>query len=359
MGVRIHKEVARACLLEAYRRAIEDVELPQEWIDISRYLREEKAPRTYTPALGAALLARSCTDEVDPLSIKAEYGERSFSLRTLCHGTLVPVSVELGFDLYASGREPLNNQPFFRYDHYDNIERIHPRSRPYFDRLREMVSRLDHYSTDEALIALSAFMRVCIEAADRKIRKVAGSRLVESSLISLTQEYVTTGSDIPKKLQACVAAALDVIHSDVISRRINDPSRDFPGDVQVRVNGDVLLSVEVRGKRVPEAELEQFVRSVSDAGIPRAALVVDHPAHTPLDRPFLIFELEQRFSVLVNIRESVSDFLRDIFGWSGEPIVKVVMEFPGLFYRRLQEIEVHVSEIERWINLFPDDRNAL
>lgn len=330
--------------------------LPQEWIDIAHYLREEQAPRTYTPALGTALLARACTDKVDPLSIKViEDGERSFSLRTLGHGTLVPMSVELGFDLYATGREPLNNQPFFRYDHYTAIKRIHPRSRPYFDRLMEMVSRLEYYSTAEASIALSAFLSVCIEAAEKRIRRVAGSRLVESSLIALTQDYVATGIDIPRKLQACVAAALDMTHSEVISRRINDPSRDYPGDVQVRVDGQILLAVEVRGKRVPVADLEQFVRSVSDAGIPRAALVVDHPAHVRLNGKPLVLNLENRFNVTVNIKESISEFLRDAFGWSGEPIVRIMMDFPDAFHRRMQEIEVSASEAERWINLFPEE----
>ena len=34
----------------------------------------------------------------------------------------MPASVEFGFDLGATGREPLNNQPFFRYDRIDQME---------------------------------------------------------------------------------------------------------------------------------------------------------------------------------------------------------------------------------------------
>ncbi|MDA0632264.1 restriction endonuclease, SacI family [Nonomuraea sp. MCN248] len=357
MGIHIDHARARRILEEAYILAEEDTELPQEWIDLATMLREDKASGTFTPALGTALLARACDDQVDPLGLKETQGERSYSARTLCHNVLVPASVELNFSLRLTGREPINNQPFFRFDHYDEIkrERVRASALPYFDALKRNLERLEGYSAMEARLALGAFLRVCIEIARKSQRAIGSSRLLESSLIDLTDRYVSTGSHIPRKLQACVAAGLDMLHAEVVSRRINDPSRDIPGDVQVKADGNILLSVEVRGKPVSIAELEQFARAVSAAGIPRAALVVSNPRHISLLNSERIPTLEKDLGVSINVHESVHAFLRNVFGWSGLQVAQVISDFPGALHRRIAEIEVKLSEIDRWLDYFSDE----
>ncbi|MCX4421082.1 restriction endonuclease, SacI family [Streptomyces mirabilis] len=359
MGIRIDKRTAAYVLRAAFTEATEANDLPEYWIHLAQTLREEEAPRTYTPALCVALLARACNEAVDPLSIKDVYSDRTYSHRTLAHGVLVPLSVELGFDLKATGREPLNNQPFFRYDHYSEIERIQRSARPYFERLQSALQMVDTegYTRQQAQSALAAVLTVCIEANRKKQRVVSGSSIVEASLIAQTEAFVTSGADMPRKLQACVAAALDMTYPEVASRRLNDPSRDFPGDVHaLRNDGSPLLAVEVRGKPVTPEELEQFVRSVTDADIPRAALVVHAVGHRSLLlNEMTTIRLEQKYGRLVKISESVSSFMRDLFVWSSHDTLEILSSFPDDMYKRMSEIEVRQQELDRWANLFPDE----
>ncbi|WEO95346.1 restriction endonuclease, SacI family [Streptomyces sp. FXJ1.172] len=358
MGITIKKSEAEKVLRAAYEAASEGDCFLDDWKFLATSLREADAPRTYTAALVTALLARACDESVDPLSIKEKYGERAFSLRTLCHGVVVPMSVDLGFDLGATGREPINNQPFFRYDHYSEIVRVTTKARPYLDRVSSALARVDeqNFSTEDSFHALVAVLAVCIDVANKKRRVAVGSAIVEASLIAETQRFVVSGHDVPRKLQACVAAGLDMAYDDVISRRINDPSRDLPGDVQVIVDGYPLLTVEVRGKSVSQEGLEQFVRSATDAGFRRVALMVDAASHvslTSFGEP--TSELEWKYECIVKVNESVSSFLRDVFVWSPLDTDSILSAFPEAMYRRMIEIEVRDSEMERWTQLFPED----
>ncbi|MFH8988540.1 restriction endonuclease, SacI family [Streptomyces sp. NPDC017940] len=359
MGVTIQKTEAENVLRAAYESASMGGDFPEEWTLLAKTLREDDAPKTYTAALVTELLARSCDEQIDPQSIKMKYGDRCFSLRSLCHGVVVPLSSALGFDLGATGPEPINNQPFFRYQHFSEIDAVLGKARPYLERLRSALAKVDEedYSTAEAFAALAAVLTVCIAVAEKRRRVTVGGAIVEASLISATQDFVTSGSDVPRKLQACVAAGLDMAYGEVISRRVNDPSRDLPGDVQVISNGEPLLTVEVRGKKVTVEALDQFVGKAAYAGFRRVALMVDAVAHASLvmtDESIL--ELERKYACLVKVNENVSSFLRDVFIWSARDTHSILSSFPEALYRRMVEIEVRDAEIERWVRQFPEDR---
>jgi hypothetical protein len=62
-------------------------------------------------------LPKSVNRKADLYAIKPTHAadnENAFSARTLCHSVIVPVAAELGISLGVTGREPLNNQPYFR-----------------------------------------------------------------------------------------------------------------------------------------------------------------------------------------------------------------------------------------------------
>ena len=113
--------------------------------------------------LATALLARATDDRVDALSLKVESGDAAYLAWTLCHNVLVPASVTHGFSLRTTGREPLNNQPFFRYDRVDLAERV--RNRASHDYLVAVLRNVNSLTSDEALAALAAFLRHRIAAA--------------------------------------------------------------------------------------------------------------------------------------------------------------------------------------------------
>jgi hypothetical protein len=127
VGLTISQEAARGRLDEAFLWASSDRRVPDSWVQFARQTFQMQS-KTYTPALGTVLLARATDDRVDPLSIKSEYGPDTYSLRTVGHQVLVPAARRLGFSIRNTGREPLNNQPFFRYDHMSVINRVRDRS---------------------------------------------------------------------------------------------------------------------------------------------------------------------------------------------------------------------------------------
>src|SRR5262249_27510362 len=138
---------------------------PQHWVSFAEqtFAMEYK---TYTPALGTALLARATDARIDPLSIKAEYGENTYSQRSVGHLVLVPAARRLGFSIRNTGREPLNNQPFFRYNHMTEVDRV--RDRAAYDGFVEGVSQVGLLNRGQAQLALAAFLRVAIAQAERR-----------------------------------------------------------------------------------------------------------------------------------------------------------------------------------------------
>ena len=87
-------------------------------------LCEQGVSKTHIAFLGTVMLAKAVDQNADLFSIKPTHAdagdrERSFSARTLCHGVLVPLAAELGISLGVTGREPLNNQPYFRMTRLD------------------------------------------------------------------------------------------------------------------------------------------------------------------------------------------------------------------------------------------------
>jgi hypothetical protein len=320
--------------------------LPEEWEQFSEEVFKMDA-KTYTPALATALLAKAADPSIDPLSIKA-VGDRGYSLRTVGHSVIVPAAQSMGFSIRTTGREPLNNQPFFRYDHMTRIGRV--RNREQLDWFVGNLGRADALSYDGALLALAAFLRVAFRQAKARVSvEIENPFLTIHEVLRSVTEYLAPGvPERPKKLQAFVAAAYDLTHDDVRSRKINDPSRDYPGDVQAYLNGVPFLAVEVRGKAVPATELDAFVTSCAEVGITRVAVLVDAPVHRPINRD----DLNSRFlgsgSVHLAIYESITDLVESALEWTDEPQDLAASLFVTSALARLKEVEVADAALERW-----------
>ncbi len=116
------------------------------------------------------------------------------------------------------------------------------------------------------------------------MRHLDEGTLSAEHVIKAVDRFLSDASELPRKVQALVAAAFDVTHKDVRSRKLNDPSRDFPGDVQAFDEGIPLLAAEARAKKVSATEVIGFVAACNQAGIDRAFMIV-FSARTPLCQP--------------------------------------------------------------------------
>lgn len=101
---------------------------------------------THIAFLGTAILAKAVNRKADLFAIKPSHARdnpNAFSARSLCHGVLVPLAAELGFSIGVTGREPLNNQPYFRMTRLDDGTPVHPGARAAFNYMVELVHELD------------------------------------------------------------------------------------------------------------------------------------------------------------------------------------------------------------------------
>lgn len=349
MGIKISQTIARQVLEVAFEWASSDRPVPEAWTEFA-IQTFQMTSKTYTPALGTVLLARATDDRVDPLSIKTEYGPDTYSLRTLGHEVLVPAARQLGFSIRNTGREPLNNQPFFRYDHMSAIDRV--RNKPEHDRFLAGLAKIGSADRDEALAALAAFLRVAISTAQQlDDYTLADGTLTVQRVIAAVETFLGEDVDRPRRTQALVAAAFDVTHHDVRSRKINDPSRDYPGDVQAFEGNEPILAAEARAKRVRSTEVESFVFACRQAGIERAFMIVLSPSHQALPVNMLCQKALDYTGVLLTIIEDVEDLLIDVFGWSDLTLSNALQIFTASMLARLKEIEASNRSLSQWVDL--------
>src|SRR5688572_12931091 len=134
MPIRLKNDVSQLQFGAALALASSSADLPPEWLERAR--KVGRAPsKTFVAMLGTALLAKATDPRVDPFSLKTRRFRNSYSARSLCKDVLVPCAVDAGVHLGTTGREPLNNQPFFRHERVGPDMHVRPAVRPHLDYL--------------------------------------------------------------------------------------------------------------------------------------------------------------------------------------------------------------------------------
>lgn len=352
MGLTVNQEDASIVLEEAADWADSERPVPEAWIDWTNRI-DASPSKTFTVALGTAILAKATNPSVDALALKATSGSNAYSARAVAHKVLVPGAVQRGYDLRATGREPLNNQPFFRYDRIDEIDRIHSNARPFLPDLVAACSAVNALSTNEAKAALAAFLRVRMDAArGREPVDIQDSDISMQSLLERTEDFVLAKPEGGRRGQAFVAAAFDLVWLNVRSSRINDPSRRFPGDVQI-IDGPVTtLAVEVRQKEVSYIEALQFAETARDGDVQCGLMVMLAPDQQRFDELDLFMDAESMHGVTLDTIYGVQDMLISAAVWCGKPLAYVLTEFPRRMVIRLGEIDASEAAVKQWAASF-------
>lgn len=348
MPIKIDFDEAREILAMAVEDSKRHPGLPVEWVSHSRTVLDLES-KTYTAALATLLLAKATNANVDTLSIKVTDDARSYSIRGLGHQVVVPGAIEHGFTLRVTGREPLNNQPWFRYNRIDEFERVRVRSD--YEYFLEVARRANDLGAEEARLALAAFLKVSIERL-AKVKVVSikpGSLTAEGMRIAVEDFLRADAQDRPGRLQAFAAACLDLLHDDVRARRLNDPSRDFPGDVHSYSAGVPILAVEVRGKPVSESEVDGYMEACHASGIDRAAILVDSAMHRPIDLSRLTSDPYRRGIIQLMLFESAGDLLEQCLAWTSSSSAFGASKLAERALDRLREIESKKSTLDEWV----------
>lgn len=339
---------AKHRLSEALDLARSEDELPEEWIGHAREMAAEPY-KTFTPFLGTALLAKATDPSIDPRSIKENYSPRSYSVRSLAHGVLVPRLIEEHIDIRNRGPEPMNNQPFFRYDHVDTIERV--RRPDALERLKAVLHKVDALNADSAQLALAAFIRQRLEATGMTVIPVIDDVIVSLDLlVESMRTFLAEDAENGKRAQGIVAALADCAFHDVGTARVNDPSRHYPGDVVALDDGLVLLSVEVRAKPVTAPEVTRFARECAAAGISRCIIAAFAGNQPQLDGDALAADA-LCLGTILRIHYSAEAMLYSCLSWLDGDVGPVIRALPQRIMYRLDEIEVRQESLDRWAAL--------
>jgi hypothetical protein len=349
MDYRIAAETfERALALAASGKAI-----PKEWVTRTQGL-ERSSSKTFIAMLGTALLARATDPSVDPLTLKASAksssGMVAYSARGLATSVLVPKAVAHGVHLGVTGREPLNNHPFYAAS---RITRELPVKAGEAASLHYLVETLDRVATldvDEALAALASFIQVRTQKA-RPVRAalpLVGGAITFPKLVTAARGYITADPEGGKRGQALVAAALDLVFEGVEAGAVHDPSRRSPGDVRVRSGRKLSLAAEARQKPVTSTDVLLFAQRLSESGAGQGLYVALSPQQDPLDLDGLREQALDEYGIALEILIGVEELLRSALVWSGRAMEDVLRRFPDGMLARLRDLEISPEGQRTW-----------
>lgn len=362
--MRIDKDKA----IESLRNAAEQTEaetVSNPWIrKIEEFseLCEGSGGKTHIAFLGTAILAKTVNEMADLFAIKPTHARgnpHAFSARSLCHNVLVPLSAELGFSIGVTGREPLNNQPYFRMTYLGDGTPVHENSRVAFDYMLELVEELNAASGSAAQRALSAFIEV---RKKRQVKYSIGGDIAGITPLQLTEiirQFVLRNSENGRRAQAVVAGLLDTFAGPerVASGRVNDPSRKYPGDVCVQSINDPSRwekAIEVRDKPVKKSDAQIFGRKCIEMDVQEAALVMVSENQPNLDGR----ELDQwahQLGLGLTLFYGWEVFVDQVMYWSTAAKPVSAVNAVSFIRARLIEVEVASQSVSEWDKAVKDE----
>lgn len=347
MGINLDLKLAERTFQRALDLAQSDAVLPEEWLERTQQVSLARA-KTYVPMLGTALLAKATDDRVSALSLKESAGHNAYNARGPGHEVLVPLCVAEGISLRTTGREPLNNQPFFRYDRVSKSMKIRSTNQADFDYLLETLELVDFLRGEDAVRALAAFLRVrLLDPTSSGVPAIAHVSDAGEGVAQLAALHAQEDSEGGRRGQALVAAALDLLSDHVMTRRVNDPSAGIPGDVIV---GGIESGIvrEVKQRYIADHEIRQLIDRASEAGWSKVAVDAFAVGHPTLDEHALRTHAASR-GVLLEIGHDAAALIRRCIASSALPAREAARVFATQYARRMAELECDLAGIQEWV----------
>lgn len=316
----------------------------------------DEGTRTHIAFLGTAILAKATNIEVDVWCVKARSSEPgAYSARGLGHGVLVTNAPALGINLGVTGREPLNNQPYFQIDRVTRNITVHGNARIALDSLCDILEELSKVtSVAQARVALRAFIFVRRQwnPSYGSLTEVAAGLSVDQ-LIAIIREFVAEDSEGGKRAQAVVAGLMDLYvgAGRVITSRINDPDRNLPGDVGVKSASAEMLwekTIEVRDKLVKEPDLYHYAQKAMEHQVGEAALIAVN-SEQPVLTEATVREWARERGVSLTLFRGWDVFIRQVLFWSEPSSAVAIRTLATLIFSRLKELEVSEAGVETWL----------
>ena len=352
----IDYRLARGILFEEAAKAAAGY-VDQSWVKPIESLSDAAAgsSQTHIAFLGTAILAKCADPKIDVFSVKKRNGGNTYSARGLCHGVIVPNAPELDIHLGVTGREPLNNQPYGGIDRLTRSATVRSTAQNVLNMLCDILDRLQASSEEQARQAMRAFIEVRRRYGTRYSRAV--SERVQISVAVLVENItvlVSASSDGGRRAQAVVAALMDVFAGSdrVDARRVNDPSRTTPADVNVRCaeGGGWERVFEVRDKAVSREDLYLLVSKCIGGTVGEAVMVAIAPS------PSISLLEEARAwaaerGIALTVFSDWAALVGQALHWGPLPTLEGASKLPARIEQRLIELEVSEEALALWASL--------
>lgn len=360
-SLRIDKRLARAILFEEAAKAASGYVDPS-WVKPIEALSEAAVGKaaTHIAFVGTAILAKCVEPRVDVFAVKSRSGPTGYSARTLAKDVLAANAPELDINLGVTGREPLNNQPYFRSE---RLTRDAPVRNPrLLNMVCDILDRLEGASEEQTRQALRAFIEVRRRHGARYSRAVSDRVDVSiPDLIADIEKLIAGNSEGGRRAQAVVAGLMDVFAGPgrVVSGRVNDPSRSMPADVNVKTeSGDGWERIfEVRDKAVSREDLYHLVRKCQDFEAAEAVMVAIAP-----NPDMSLLDEARRWAaergVALTLFNDWPSLVEQALHWSATPALKGAALVPGRIEQRLIEVEASEEAVATWQALIGGDDPA-
>jgi hypothetical protein len=357
--MKIDKDRAKTMLRAQAAVASDDTSISAAWrVKVERlsHLCQEGVSKTHIAFLGTVMLAKALDRNADLYAIKpklAQTNANAFSARTLCHSVLVPLAAELGIDLGVTGREPLNNQPYFRMRRLGDETPVHGGGRAAFDYMVGLVNELQNAPSEEAGIeGLRAFIAVRRTYLPRYAVSQGEILVTPAQLTEAIAAFVREDSEGGKRAQAVVAGLLDVFAGNgrVESGRINDPSRKYPGDVCIRSEESpdrFEKAIEVRDKPVSLSDIQIFGKKCISMGVREAAVVMVSERQQPIDLAAL-GAWASVFGIGLTLFAGWDNFVDQVLFWSELPKPNAAAKAVESIEARLLGVEAAPPTVLLW-----------
>jgi hypothetical protein len=167
-----------------------------------------------------------------------------------------------------------------------------------------------------------------------------------------TTAFINADTEGGRRGQAFVTACLDLVFTDVRSAAINDPSRNFPGDVSVVSADQITISAEAKQKPVAASEILQFASRLAERSIGRGIYAALAPTQPPLDVQMLQSTALDRHSLILSVITDVSTLLNGALLWSEYPLEDALAWFPERMAERLHDFGCSHESGQSWAQLF-------
>jgi hypothetical protein len=348
LAIKLDKAKMGVTLDKANAIARSKQKLPDEWLH--RVERIEECPsKTYTAALGAALLAKATDARVNSLARTAKAGASGYSIRTVGE-FMAAEAPRYGYHLGATGPWPLNNSPFYRNaDRIDRFTNIRADAKPYYDDLVRYFQDLNRLKEDDALLGLAAFLRRRIAYADALKAEVSAIASVRagaySEVVEIAALFATEDPEGGKRGQALVAALFDCVYDSVDLRSVNNPR---PLDVRVLQEGQIVLGAEVKQAPVAEDTGLHLASEARELDCDKALLVAIAVDQPPLDRDGLRQGSLEQYGVLLEVVHTVAELFAAVALFATASASEIAQSFPEAYAARLLEHDISAAGRERW-----------